>query len=108
MEQWPVVSIRRGGALIFPRADSELRSGDAVTFLTNPVIENQLRAYLAGPQAPHVTSDQGASGEPARTTAVSTAPGWISLFRERRKPFNGQRTLAGAASDASQNGSQRE
>ncbi len=51
-----VVSIRRSGALVFPRADTELRSGDAVTFLTNPVIEPQLRAYLAGPEAEHVPS----------------------------------------------------
>ena len=43
-----VVSIRRSGALIFPRGESELRSGDAVTFLTNPIVEPQLRAYLAG------------------------------------------------------------
>ena len=51
-----VVSIRRSGALVFPRADTELRSGDAVTFLTNPVMEPQLRAYLAGPEAEHVPS----------------------------------------------------
>ena len=51
-----VVSIRRSGALVFPRADTEMRSGDAVTFLTNPVIEPQLRAYLAGPEAEHIPS----------------------------------------------------
>ncbi|HEU5369897.1 MAG TPA: chloride channel protein, partial [Ktedonobacterales bacterium] len=49
-----IVSIRRGGALIFPRGDTELRSGDAVTFLTNPAVETRLRAYLAGPEAEHV------------------------------------------------------
>jgi CIC family chloride channel protein len=49
-----VVSIRRGGALVFPRGETELRSGDAVTFLTNPAVETQLRAYLAGPEADHV------------------------------------------------------
>src|SRR5579883_97455 len=49
-----VVSIRRGGALVFPRGDTELRSGDAVTFLTNPAVETQLRAYLAGPEADHI------------------------------------------------------
>ncbi len=49
-----VVSIRRGGALVFPRGDTELRSGDAVTFLTNPAMETQLRAYLAGPEADHI------------------------------------------------------
>jgi CIC family chloride channel protein len=49
-----VVSIRRGGALVFPRGDTELRSGDAVTFLTNPAVETQLRAYLAGPEAARV------------------------------------------------------
>jgi chloride channel protein, CIC family len=49
-----VVSIRRSGALVFPRGDTTLRSGDAVTFLTNPAVETQLRAYLAGPEADHV------------------------------------------------------
>lgn len=49
-----VVSIRRSGALIFPRGESELRSGDAVTFLTNPAVETTLRAYLAGAEADHV------------------------------------------------------
>jgi Trk K+ transport system NAD-binding subunit len=49
-----VVSIRRSGALIFPRGDTELRSGDAVTFLTNPAVETHLWAYLAGPEADHV------------------------------------------------------
>ncbi len=49
-----VVSVRRAGALVFPRGDTELRSGDAVTFLTNPAVETQLRAYLAGPEAEHV------------------------------------------------------
>lgn len=49
-----VVSIRRGGALVFPRGDTALRAGDAVTFLTNPAIETHLRAYLAGPEADHV------------------------------------------------------
>jgi CIC family chloride channel protein len=49
-----VVSIRRGGALVFPRGEAALRSGDAVTFLTNPAVETELRAYLAGPDADHV------------------------------------------------------
>ena len=71
-----VVSIRRNGALIFPRADSELRSGDAVTFLTNPIIEPQLRAYLAGPQASYPVMDQKTSGEPAKTaSAAADKPG---------------------------------
>jgi CIC family chloride channel protein len=63
-----VVSIRRGGALVFPHAETELRSGDAVTFLTNPAVEPQLRAYLAGPEADHVVvspaeSDTGTDGK---------------------------------------------
>jgi CIC family chloride channel protein len=59
-----VVAIRRGGALVFPRAETELRSGDAVTFLTNPVVEPQLRAYLAGPEADHVSVGSQASKGP--------------------------------------------
>jgi CIC family chloride channel protein len=53
-----VVAIRRGGALVFPRAEAELRTGDAVTFLTNPTVEPQLRTYLAGPEAAHVSADR--------------------------------------------------
>ncbi|HLW02406.1 MAG TPA: chloride channel protein [Ktedonobacterales bacterium] len=49
-----IVSIRRSGSLVFPRGDTALRSGDAVTFLTNPVVETSLRAYLAGAEADHV------------------------------------------------------
>ncbi len=58
-----VVSIRRGGALVFPRGDTELRSGDAVTFLTNPAVETHLRAYLAGPEADHIPDGMPSSPE---------------------------------------------
>ncbi len=57
-----VVSIRRGGTLVFPRGDTELHAGDAVTFLTNPAVETQLRAYLAGPEADHITADSQPTG----------------------------------------------
>jgi CIC family chloride channel protein len=49
-----VVSIRRAGTLVFPHGDTALHSGDAVTFLTNPAVETQLHAYLAGPEADHI------------------------------------------------------
>ncbi len=55
-----IVSIRRRGALVFPRGETELRAGDAVTFLTNPTVETQLRAYLAGPEADHVPIEKAA------------------------------------------------
>jgi CIC family chloride channel protein len=58
-----VVSIRRGGALVFPRGDTELRSGDAVTFLTNPAVETRLRAYLAGPEADHILDGSQSASE---------------------------------------------
>ncbi len=43
-----VVSVRRGGELIFPRGDTELQSGDMVMALTSPISEEELRHYLTG------------------------------------------------------------
>ena len=73
-----VVSIRRAGALVFPRGDTELRTGDAVTFLTNPAVETRLRAYLAGPEADHIPVDlqplQEDRTEAEATEASGTGP----------------------------------
>jgi CIC family chloride channel protein len=92
-----IVAIRRGGALIFPHGDTELRSGDAVTFLTNPAVEPQLRAYLAGPEANHLTGSSMASPDVetgkqgAKTSLVSPRhrrwhPSLPSLRRQRVSP----------------------
>ncbi|HEY7123528.1 MAG TPA: chloride channel protein [Ktedonobacterales bacterium] len=92
-----VVAIRRGGALIFPHGETELHSGDAVTFLTNPAVEPQLRAYLAGPEAAHVIASSqavsdGESGEnDTQTPSVSPRhrrwhPLLSSLRRQRISP----------------------
>jgi CIC family chloride channel protein len=82
-----VVSIRRAGALVFPRGDTELHSGDAVTFLTNPATETHLRAYLAGPEADHIPDDfPRGKTEGRRTETRGTGPfTGLRLPRIRRR-----------------------
>ncbi|MDQ6692798.1 MAG: chloride channel protein [Chloroflexota bacterium] len=50
--KWPpntlVVSVSRGGETIFPRADTQLRNGDAVLIMADPVTEPALRTFLEG------------------------------------------------------------
>jgi CBS domain-containing protein len=70
-----VVSIRRSGALIFPRGETELRSGDAVTFLTNPARETQLRAYLAGALADHIPDEPQPPSLPNNVDQPSSSRG---------------------------------
>lgn len=86
-----VVSIRRGGTLVFPRGDTRLCSGDGVTFLTNPVVESQLRAYLAGLQADHISGEKRPPEVPARSDGTTPAAGLIHGLSGLRKRLVGQR-----------------
>ncbi len=106
-----IVSIRRSGALVFPRADIELRSGDAVTFLTNPVVETRLRAYLAGPEADHIVDDlphEPSAGSDGRVHRTPGTPNQKKGVADWRKRLSKPRPLAETHGPSSRNGTQKD
>jgi len=106
-----IVSIRRSGALVFPRADTELRSGDAVTFLTNPVVETQLRAYLAGPEADHIVDDlpdEDSAGSHGKAHRTPITPSLKRGMTDLRKRLSKPHPPAETRGSSSRNGTQKD